>query len=356
MNPWRLLGKHAGWLILALALLAPLVLSTYDLSILGRFIALSILGIGISLIWGHAGILSLGQGVFFGLGAYALAMHLKMVANQGMPDFMLWNGVESLPWWWAPFQSGAFALVMVLVVPALMSALLAWLVFRRRITGVYIALITQALTLAFSTLLVSQQGLTGGFNGLTNFRSLFGYHLADPDVRIMLYYLGLILLAAVYRGAAWVTRTHLGKILLAIRDGENRVRFFGYNTASYKTFAFALSGMLPGIAGALYTLHVGVISPAMVGVVPSIEMVVWVALGGRDSLAGAVLGTLLGNLAKDQISSAFPEMWLYVIGALFVLVVTALPKGLIGIAQQFQKGAGQWGKPAVKLRDERLDA
>ena len=272
------LQQHAGWIILGLALLAPLFLSPYNLSILGRFIALAILGIGISLIWGQTGILSLGQGVFFGLGGYALAMHLKMVADQGMPDFMLWNNVAELPWWWQPFESGWFALAMVVVVPGAASATLAWLVFRRRITGVYIALITQALSLAFSTLLVSQQGLTGGFNGLTNFRSLFGQHLAAPEVRIILYYVSLVVLVAVFQGVAWVTSTHVGKILKAIRDGENRVRFFGYNTAAYKTFAFALSGVLAGIAGALYTIHVGVISPAMVGVVPSIEMVVWVAL------------------------------------------------------------------------------
>lgn len=352
MSQLRLLRKHSGWLILGVALLAPLFLSTYNLSILGRFIALSILGIGISLIWGHAGILSLGQGVFFGLGAYAIAMHLKMVADQGMPDFMLWNGVESLPWWWKPFESGSFALVMVLVAPALLSGLLAWLVFRRRITGVYIALITQALSLAFSTFLVSQQGLTGGFNGLTNFRSFFGHHLAAPEVRITLYYLSLVLIVAVYRGTDWITRTHVGKILRAIRDGEDRVRFFGYDTAAYKSFAFTVSGMLAGIGGALYTLHVGVISPAMVGVVPSIEMVVWVALGGRDSLAGAVLGTLLGNLAKDQISSAIPEMWLYVIGSLFVLVVTVLPKGLIGITRPSSQAGGQSGKSPLKFREK----
>lgn len=356
MNALLQLRKHAGWIAVAVALLAPLFLSTYNLSILGRFVALSMLGIGIALIWGHTGILSLGQGVFFGLGGYALAMHLKMVADQGMPDFMLWNGVETLPWWWEPFRSGAFSLLMILVVPTAASALLGWLVFRRRITGVYIALITQALALAFSTLLVSQQGLTGGFNGLTNFRSLFGHHLAAPETRVILYYLSLVLLVAAYCGVQWVTGTHVGKILLAIRDGENRVRFFGYNTAAYKTFAFAVSGLLAGVGGALYTLHVGVISPAMLGVVPSIEMVVWVALGGRDSLAGAVLGTLLGNLAKDRISSAFPEMWLYVMGALFVLVVTAFPKGLIGLLRGRSKRAGQATKPAVKLREELSDA
>lgn len=351
-----LLQRHAGWLILAVALLAPFLLSPYNLSILGRFIALAILGIGISLIWGHAGILSLGQGVFFGLGGYALAMHLKMVADQGMPDFMLWNQVASLPWWWKPFESGVFALLMVLIVPSLTAVLVAWLVFRRRITGVYIALITQALALAFSTLLVSQQGLTGGFNGLTNFRSLFGQHLAAPDARVTLYYLSLISLAGAYRTTEWLTRTHVGKILRAIRDGEDRVRFFGYDTAAYKTFAFGFGGMLAGIAGALYTLHVGLISPAMIGVVPSIEMVVWVALGGRDSLAGAVVGMLVGNFAKDQISSALPGVWLYVVGTLFVLVVTVLPKGLIGIARRSSKMGGQSGKPTVKLSEELSDA
>lgn len=362
------LRSNLGWIITGIFLLAPLLLSTYDLSILGRFMALSILGIGISLIWGYTGILSLGQGVFFGLGGYALAMHLKLIADQGMPDFMLWNQVAALPWWWEPFHSGVFSLGMVLALPMLASGGIAWLVFNRRITGVYFALITQALALAFSTLLVSQQGLTGGFNGLTNFSMLFGFPLAAPNVRIALFYITLGLLVSCFWFGRWLLKTHLGKLLVAIRDGESRVRFLGYDPAAYKVFAFSVSGAMAGLAGALYTLHVGVISPAMVGVVPSIEMVVWVALGGRDSLAGAVLGTLVGNVAKDRISSALPEFWLYVIGALFILVVTGMPKGLVGLfgSRQRKATASDWKTAAkgesdsrresVQLREEMSDA
>lgn len=324
-------------LIFAGLVAAPLFISPYNLSLLGRFLAMGILSVGISLSWGSAGILSLGQGVFFGLGAYALALHLKLVASAGsLPDFMMWNGITALPWWWRPFQSPVFAVAMVLIVPTLVAGLLAWLVFRRRITGVYFALITQALTLAFSTLLVSQQGTTGGFNGLTSFNTFFGFWLAGQRVQVGIYLVTVGLLALSWAGATWLTKTHFGKILVAVRDGENRTRFLGYDTAPYKVAVFALAGGLAGVAGALYTVQVGVVSPAMVGVVPSIEMVVWVALGGRESVTGAVLGAVLGNLVKDRVSSAVPGAWLYLMGALFVLVGTVLPKGLAGLVQGFR--------------------
>lgn len=310
--------------------LAPLVLSSYDLSLLGRFLGMSILGIGISLVWGHAGILSLGQGAFFGLGAYALAMHLKMVADNGFPDFMVWNGVSALPWWWVPFGNAWFAIAAVLALPAAAGTLLGWLFFRKNVTGVYIALITQALVLAFTTLLISQQGMTGGFNGLTNFRTLLGFSLNDSSVRLGLYWVTVAFLIVSFIGAHWITTSHIGKVVVAIRDGENRVRFLGYDPAMYKTFIFAVGAVYAGIAGALFTLHVGVISPAMFSVVPSIEMVIGVALGGRDVLAGAVLGTTLLNVGKDRISSAFPEAWLYGVGILFIVVVRFMPGGIMG--------------------------
>lgn len=325
----------------------PFFVSSYTLSLLGRFLAMGILAVGVSLSWGYTGILSLGQGVFFGLGAYALALHLKLVASAGsLPDFMLWNGVSTLPWWWRPFQNPVFATVMVLVLPTLAAGLLAWLVFRRRITGVYFALITQALTLAFTTLLVSQQGTTGGFNGLTSFNTFFGFWLAGPRVQVGVYLTTVVLLALSWLLATWLSRTHLGKLLVAIRDGENRTRFLGYHTAPYKVFVFALAGGLAGVAGALFTLQVGVISPAMIGVVPSIEMLIWVALGGRGSITGAVLGAVLGNLVKDRVSSSFPEGWLYLMGALFILVGTVLPEGLAGLFRGARRGPHPQGRPA----------
>ena len=318
---------------------APYFLSSYDVSLLGRFLAMSILALGLSLVWGWGGILSLGQGVFFGLGGYAIAMHLKLaaLAPGDLPDFMVWTGMDHLPGWWSVFHNTKFALVAALAAPSLAAAGLAWLVFHRRVGGVYFALITQALALAFGTLLISQQSYTGGFNGLTDFGALFGFPLADPRTERLLYWLTLALLALVFAALQWVLSTDFGKILMAIRDGENRMRFLGYNPAPYKVVAFAIGGACAGVAGALFTLHVGVISPAMVGVVPSIEMVIWVAVGGRSSLLGAIIGTLLVNFGKDRISSALPELWLFVMGLLFVVVVMILPRGLSGIGEHWQR-------------------
>jgi urea transport system permease protein len=326
-------------LLLLVLVAAPWYLSSYHLSLLGRFLALSILALGLVLVWGWGGVLSLGQGVFFGLGAYVLAMHLKLVALGAgeLPDFMEWSGLDHLPWWWSILHSTWLTLLAVVLIPALAAGALAWLVFHRRVGGVYFALITQALALAFSTLLISQQPYTGGFNGLTDFNTLFGLSLVDPQVQKWLYWATVGFVGLSFAFAQWLLGSNFGKILLAIRDGENRMRFLGYNPVPYKVAAFAMGGALAGIAGALFTLHVGVISPAMIGVVPSIEMVVWVAVGGRTSLLGAVAGTLLVNFGKDWISSAMPDLWLFVIGVLFVLVVMLLPSGLSDVGELVQK-------------------
>ena len=321
---------------------APAVLPGYDLSLLGRFLALSILALGISLIWGTGGVLSLGQGVFFGIGGYALAMNLKLagLAPGDVPDFMQWSGLTTLPWWWAPFRSPAFSIAAVLILPAIAAGTLAFLVFRRRVGGAYFAIITQALTLAASTFVISQQQFTGGFNGLTNFTDVFGVPLGDPHTQLALYWITLAILAVAFFAMMWLRRSQFGRLLLAIRDGENRVRFLGYNPLPFKVAAFAIAGFLAGISGALVTLHIGVISPAMFGVVPSIEMVIWVAVGGRDSLPGAILGTVLVNFAKDWISSIFPEYWLYVMGLVFILSVTVAPQGLVGLLESAWRNIG----------------
>jgi urea transport system permease protein len=322
-------------LLLAFGALAPFIINAYQLSLLGRFLALSILAMGIMLTWGEAGILSLGQGVFFGLGGYALAMHLKLeglnLANGDMPDFMVWSGVSTLPAFWYPFASPVFALACVVIVPGAFAAAFSWLVFRRRVGGVYFALITQALALAFSTLLISQQALTGGFNGLTNFSTLFGYDITTQRAAQVIYWITFLFVVLVYVFLRWLLTSRYGVMLRATRDGVNRVRFLGHNPVPYKVVAFGLAGALAGIGGALFTLHAGVVSPALVGVVPSIEMVVWVAVGGRNILWGAIAGTLLVNFAKDQISSAFPSLWLYGLGALFILAVSFLPAGIAGM-------------------------
>lgn len=322
-----------GALALILALAAPWLLSAYDLNLLARFLALALTAMGLVLLWGEGGVLSLGQGVFFGLGGYAIAMHLKL-ADLGpgeLPDFMVWSGVTALPWWWAVFRSPVAAVLAILLVAPAIAALFAWLIFRRRIGGVYFALITQALALAFATLLISQQGKTGGFNGLTDYRTLFGFNLNLPATATGLYFVTLLFVVAAFFGLRWLLASRFGKLLRASRDGANRLRFLGYDPAPYKVIAFTVAALLTSISGALFTLHAGVVSPALVGVVPSIEMVIWVAIGGRDSVAGALAGALLVNFAKDKVSTALPELWLYALGGLFIIAVTVLPKGLAGL-------------------------
>jgi urea transport system permease protein len=341
--------KELGLLVLLVAaVFAPLYLPAYELSLLGRFLALAVLALGVSLIWGTGGILSLGQGVFFALGGYAIAMHLKLagLAPTDVPDFMQWSGLAALPWWWTPFRSPVVAIGAVFVLPAVAAAVLAYLVFRRRIAGSYFAIITQALALAATTFIISQQQFTGGFNGLTGFTSAFGFTLGDPRTQYGLYWTTLAVLAISFVAIRALQNSAFGKVLLAVRDGENRVRFLGYDPLPFKVIAFAIAGMLAGISGALVTLDLGVISPAMFGVVPSIEMVIWVAIGGRNSLLGAILGTLAVNFGKDVISSAFPELWLYVVGAIFVLVVTIAPQGIIGLLTLRRRTARALG-PAV---------
>jgi len=322
-----------GGLALALAIAAPWLLTAYDLNLLARFLALALTAMGLVLLWGEGGVLSLGQGVFFGIGGYAIAMHLKLAGlGEGeLPDFMVWTGLTAMPWWWEPFRSPLFAILAVFLLAPAIAALFAWAIFRRRIGGVYFALITQALALAFATLLISQQDKTGGFNGLTDYKSLFGFNLNLPGTSVGLYFVTLLLVVASFFGLRWLIGSRFGSLLRASRDGANRLRFLGYDPTPYKVMAFTVAALMTSISGALFTLHAGVVSPALVGVVPSIEMVIWVAIGGRESLIGALAGALLVNFAKDKISTALPELWLYGLGALFILAVTALPKGLAGI-------------------------
>lgn len=318
--------------------IAPNYLGAYTLSLLGRFLSFGILAVGMSLIWGYTGILSLGQGVFFALGGYALAMHLVLEQAGGeLPGFMARSfrpRITELPWWWQPFEAGWFALAMVILLPTLAAALLGMLVFWRRISGVYFALITQALVLAFTTLIVSQQTFTNGFNGLSNFSTLFGYDLTSDAVRRGVYVATVVALLVTWLVAQWLIRSHFGKLLIAIRDGENRTRFLGYNATPYKVAVFAIAGLFAGVGGAFFVLHAGIISPADVGVRPSIEMAVWVAFGGRESISGAVVGMVLGRFLAEDISSRFPQLWPMLLGIVFVLVGTVLPKGLTGLLEQ----------------------
>jgi urea transport system permease protein len=320
--------------IVAAALLlaaAPLVLSDFRLALLAKFLCFAIVALSVDLIWGYGGMLSLGHGFFFGLGAYAVAMYLKLEDGAGqLPDFMEWSGLRALPWFWAPFGSPLFALVAAVVVPAALAGVLGYLVFRSRITGVYFSLITQALALIVTILIVGQQPYTGGTNGMTNFSTLLGLPLGERGVQTGLYLLTVACLVGAYLLCHFLTHSRFGRLLVAVQDDENRVRFSGYDPALVKAIVLAISGALAGLGGALFVPQVGIISPAMMGIVPSIEMVIWVAVGGRGTLAGAVLGALLVNAARSGLSESFPEVWQYFLGALFVGAVMLFPEGLVG--------------------------
>lgn len=320
--------------IIVILALAPLFLSEFRVNLLGKFIAYAILAIGLDLIWGYAGILSLGHGVYFGLGAYAMAMYLKLEAADGkLPDFMSWSGLENLPWFWQPFSSSFFALAMALLVPTILAFAIGYLTFKNRIRGVYLSILSQALSIIFVVLFVGQQAYTGGTNGLTNYKTIMGLSLASDSTRLLLYYIALALLVATYGLCRSLVSRRIGRILIAIRDGENRVRFSGYNPTTYKIFVYALSAAIAGLAGAVFVPQVGIISPAEMGIVPSIEMIIWVAIGGRGTLIGAVIGAILVNSLKSGISESFPDVWSYFIGFAFVLVVLFLPHGIVGMAK-----------------------
>ena len=319
-----------------LLLAAPLVLTPFRLDLLAKYLCYAVVALGIALAWGRGGMLTLGQGVFFGLGGYAMGMHLKLVeAGPGqLPDFMSWSGVEQLPLLWKPFANPVFALAMVVVLPVTVAVLLGLLVFRQRVRGAYFAVLSQALAAAFVILLVGQQGLTGGTNGLTNFQLFFGLDLYDDADRRILYFAIVVVLGLSYLAVRQLARSRYGQLLVAIRDGEDRVRFLGYDPALVKTFAFAVSAGLAGIAGALFVPVVGLLTPANLGVVASLELLIGVAIGGRYSLAGAVGGALLFGYGKTVFSEQWPDSWLYVQGALFVAVMLWAPRGLAGLVTQ----------------------
>lgn len=327
-------------IILVLAL-APLFLSDFRVNLLGKFIAYAILAIGLDLIWGFTGILSLGHGVFFGLGAYSMAMYLKLEAAHGkLPDFMSWSGLEALPWFWQPFANSFFAIAMAILVPTILAFFIGFLTFKNRIRGVYFSILSQALAIIFVVLFVGQQAYTGGTNGLTNYKSIMGFSLASGSTKLVLYYISIGLLVLTYAFCSILVKRRIGRILVAIRDGENRVRFSGYNPTTYKIFVYCLSAALAGLAGAIYVPQVGIISPAEMGIVPSIEMVIWVAIGGRGTLIGAVIGAILVNALKSGISESFPDVWSYFIGFTFIVVVLFMPNGVVGLVKKI---GGRWG-------------
>ena len=324
-----------GAAAILLLVVAPLTLSEFRLNLLGKFLAYAIVALGIDLIWGYTGILSLGHGVYFGLGGYSLAMYLKLEASKGkLPDFMSWSGLTELPLFWKPFAHSWFAIGMVIILPVMLALILGFLTFRSRIRGVYFSILSQALAIIFVTLFIGQQQYTGGTNGLTDYKTIFGISLASSVTQYYIYIITAVMLGVVYLFCRWLTGARFGRVLMAIRDGENRVRFTGYDPAVYKLTVYAISAALAGIAGALFVLQVGIVSPAMMGIVPSIEMAIWVAVGGRGSLVGAVVGALVVNAAKSSFSETFPDIWLYFIGFLFVGVVLLFPDGIMGLIKK----------------------
>jgi urea transport system permease protein len=321
-------------LCLLLIFVMPQVLSEFRLALLAKFLTFAIVALALDLAWGYTGLLSLGHGVFFGLGAYALAMHLKLEsAKDGLPDFMGWSGLRELPWFWVPFEQGWFALLMVFALPGLLAAALGFLVFTGRIQGVYFSIITAAMALIATLVFVGQQPYTGGTNGMTNFSTIFGHDLAASSTQLTLYALTVVCLGLTYGLLRWFTRSRAGAVLVAIRDQESRLRFLGYDPAMVKLGVFVASAMIAGLAGALFVSQVGIISPASMGTVPSIEMVVWVAIGGRGTLIGPIIGALLVNSAKSVLSESFPDFWQFFLGALFVGAVVPLAGGVVGLVK-----------------------
>ncbi len=351
--PARMHPSIGAWVaLLAVLLLAPMMLSDFRVALLGKFLTFAMLAMSLNLIWGYGGMLSLGHGVFFGLGGYAMAMYLKMESSAGkLPDFMFWSGLTELPIFWEPFRFPWFAIPMTFIVPAALAGGLGYLVFRSRITGVYFALITQALALIVSILFVGQQAYTGGTNGITNYTTIFGYPLNAPSMQLTLYYASVAAVTVTYVLCWWLISSRLGRLLVAMRDDENRVRFSGYDPAVLKTLVFALSAGIAGVAGALFTPQVGIISPSMMGIVPSIEIAIWVAVGGRGALLGAIIGAIVVNGAKSGLSESFPAVWQYFLGLLFIGAVLLFPTGIMGLFNR-ENWRRPWWMSVEQLRSQ----
>ncbi|RRV42875.1 urea ABC transporter permease subunit UrtC [Pseudomonas sp. o96-267] len=342
----KLLGGKQG--AIGLALLAalilvvfPLALDAFRLNMVGKYLTYAFVAVGLVLCWGYGGILSLGQGIFFGLGGYCMAMFLKLEASDpestkiqstpGIPDFMDWNQITELPLFWEPFHSLSFTLIAVVAVPVLLALVIGIAMFKRRVGDVYFSIVTQAIALILTVLIIGQQGLTGGVNGITDLRTLKGWDIRSNEAKLILYFVSAALLIGCILIARFIIASKLGRLLLAMRDKEERVRFSGYDVASFKIFVFCVGAAFAGIGGAMFTLQVGFMSPSFVGIVPSIEMVIFAAVGGRLSLLGAVYGALLVNFGKTYFSESFPELWLYLMGGLFIVVVMYFPNGLAGL-------------------------
>ncbi|KAA0590381.1 urea transport system permease protein [Azospirillum lipoferum] len=351
------LDRKAGIVLTILAILAvavpvmtlwvpadsPFHLSVFTVSLLGKYLCFALLALALDLVWGYCGILSLGHAAFFAIGGYAMGMYLMrqigprgVYGNPVLPDFMVFLNWKELPWYWWGFDQFWFAAVMVLVVPGALAFAFGWFAFRSRVTGVYLSIITQALTFALLLAFFRNDMGFGGNNGLTDFKDILGYDIQADTTRVALFVATVAALALSYMIASGVIASKLGKVLVALRDAESRVRFMGYDTESYKLFAWTLSACMAGVAGALYVPQVGIINPSEFAPASSIEAVIWVAVGGRGTLAGAILGAVLVNMGKSYFTGALPELWLFALGGLFVAVTLFLPKGLLGLGAQLK--------------------
>jgi urea transport system permease protein len=349
-----LLERYSVVLLALLILVAiPAVCGSFRLGLFAKYLSFAFCAVGLVLTWGYGGILSLGQGIFFGLGSYMMAMYMKLEATSNdpaaavfgsggspVPDFMTWNSIDKLPWWWTPFQHAWFALPAIVILPTLLAFIVAYANFRKRVGGVYFSIVTMALASIMSIVIIGQQGVTGGINGITNLPTFMGYSVQSDTASYVMYYVTACLLLCAILAGRFILKSRLGNVLIAIRDREDRIRFSGYDPALFKGFIFAVAALFSAIGGAMFTLQVGFASPSVSGIVPSIEMVIYAAVGGRLSLVGAVYGTLLVGAAKSFLSEHFVGFWLYLIGALFIFVPMFLPKGLAGVIEWLRERQG----------------
>ncbi len=365
-------GKRLLIALVALTVIVPLLnvavpesspfhVSTYTVGLLGKYLCYGLLALAVDLIWGYCGILSLGHGAFFALGGYAMGMYLMrqigdrgVYGNPDLPDFMVFLNWSELPWYWFGFDNFGFAMLMVLVAPGLLAFLFGWLAFRSRVTGVYLSIITQALTYALMLAFFQNDMGFGGNNGLTDFKDILGFSLQEDSTKVGLFICSGVALILSYLLCRYIVASKLGRVLVAIRDSESRTRFMGYRVEHYKLFVFTLSALLAGIAGALYVPQVGIINPGEFAPIYSIEIIIWVAVGGRGFLYGAIIGAIMVNYAKTYFTAAFPEIWLFMLGGLFVLTTLFLPKGVVGLVGDLREKlqASRQKKQAKKSDDD----
>jgi urea transport system permease protein len=362
-------GRTLLGLLLLAAILVPVLnlmvpadsmfhVPTYIVTLLGKYLAFALLALSVDLIWGYAGIMSLGHGAFFALGGYAMGMYLmRQIGDRGvygnpeLPDFMVFLDWQELPWFWYGFDAFPFALLMVVLVPGALALIFGWFAFRSRVTGVYLSIMTQAMTYALLLAFFRNDMGFGGNNGLTDFKEILGFDIQAKGTRATLFSLSAVAVAGAYVLCKLIVSSRLGRVLMAIRDAESRARFLGYRVEYYKLFVFVVSAMLAGIAGALYVPQVGIINPSEFAPPASIEIIIWVAIGGRGSLYGAVLGAILVNYAKTYFTGALPDAWLYALGGLFIASTIFLPKGLVGSIPAFSGGVRQMLRPKAAARE-----